>query len=370
MTDVFCTVGKIVTGAGCFASLPEHVRGLGKKCLIVTGRRALQEQGVIARLEEMLRKTGIATCILSGIGNDPEIKEIEEGVSFFHDDGCDLVLGIGGGSCLDAAKAVAKFAGCGQAVREVFDGQPFAPGGYPLVAIPTTFGTGSEVTRVTVLQDSPRKLKRGLRDVSMLPALALVDPELGRLTPPGVVARSGLDALTQAIESFLSRHATDITEALAYNAFVLLSNALPRVMADPADDRARADCANGSLMAGMAFSNSGLGIVHGFANPLGGRYDIRHGEVCGIVLPYALRFNEPAAERKYALLSGSLGMDAADWVRQKLRDFDLPGSLKPFKIPAADFDLLVPEVMASASTKANIRDVSEHDVRELLREMC
>ncbi len=370
MSDLFCTVGKIVTGAGCFSTLPQQVSGLGKKCLIVTGRRALQEQGIISRLEQMLHQAGIATCLFSGIGNDPEVKDIESGVSFFHDEGCDLVLGIGGGSSLDAAKAVAKFSGCGQRVASVFDGEAFQPGGYPLIAIPTTFGTGSEVTRVTVLQDSSRKLKRGLRDVSMLPVLALVDPELGRLTPPAVVARSGLDALTQAIESFLSRHATDITEALAYHAVVLLANALPKALANPGDEQARADCANGSLMAGMAFSNSGLGIVHGFANPLGGRYDIRHGELCGIVLPYALRFNQQAAERKYALLSGTLQMDAADWVLQKLRDFGLPGNLKPFKIPAADYDLIVPEVMASASTRANIRDVSEHDVRELLRQMC
>lgn len=370
MADVFCTTGKIITGAGCFAELGRHASGLGKKCLIVTGRRALQEQGVIARLEEMLQAEGIACSLFAGVSNDPEISTVEAGIAQFRRDGCNLVLGIGGGSCLDAAKAIAKFSGCGQSVRAVFDGEAFQPGGFPLIAVPTTFGTGSEVTRVTVLQDTPRRLKRGLRDVSMLPALALVDPELGMQVPPLVAAHSGLDALTQAIESFFSRHATDITEALAYNALVLLANALPRVMADPANLAARSDCANGSLMAGMAFSNSGLGIVHGFANPLGGRYDIRHGEVCGIVLPFALRFNEQAAERKYALVSGALGMDAADWVLQKLREFGLPLSLKPFKIPAADYDAIVPEVLASASTKANIRPVSEHDVRELLRQMC
>lgn len=370
MNDVFCTVGKIITGTGCFSSLGTHLAGLGKRCLIVTGKRALQEQGIIARLESMLHEAGFSSCLLAGIGNDPEITEVEAGVELFKNEGCDLALGIGGGSCLDAAKAIAKFAGCGQAVRPVFDGEAFLPGGFPLIAIPTTFGTGSEVTRVTVLQDSPRRLKRGLRDVSMLPALALVDPELGVSVPPLVAAHSGLDALTQAIESFLSRNATDITEALSYNALVLLAHALPQVMADPGNLAARSDCANGSLMAGMAFSNSGLGIVHGFANPLGGRYDIRHGEVCGIILPYALRFNQQAAERKYALISGALGMDAADWVLQKLRDFGLPLSLKPFKIPADDYIAIVPEVLASASTKANIRAVSELDVRELLRQMC
>lgn len=367
--DLFSTVGRIVTGAGCFASLGEMVAGLGKKCLIVSGKRAMQEQGYIEQVETMLNAVGISTCVLLGIGNDPDVCDIETGVKLFMEYQCDMALGIGGGSAIDAAKAIAKFAGIKETVDEVFESGLVPDGGYPVVAVPSTFGTGTEVTRVTVLTDRQRKLKRGLRHNSMLPKVALVDPVLGMQVPPKTAARSGMDALTQAIESFFSRHATDITEALAFNAMVLLADGLVRVMRDPTDLDARSNCANGSLMAGMAFSNSRLGLVHGLAHPLGVRYNIEHGEVCGICLPYVLRFNRDVAPKKYALISGILGMDAPDWVVQRLRDFGLPVNLRHLNIPASDYAAIIAETLESSSTKANPREVSADDVRRMLNEM-
>lgn len=367
--QLFSTVGRIVTGAGCFAALGNLAAGLGSKCLIVSGKKAMQEQGYITRVEEMLNAAGISTCVLLGIGSDPDITDIQTGVALFREKSCDMALGIGGGSAIDAAKAIAKFAAAECDIRAVFDGAEFPAEGHPVIAIPSTFGTGTEVTRVSVLSDRARKLKRGLRHDSMLPRIALVDPELGAQTPAGVVARSGLDAITQAIESFFSRFATDITEALAFNALVLLADGLPRLLRNPQDSDARSNCANGSLMAGMAFSNSRLGLVHGLAHPLGARYHIAHGEVCGITLPHVLRFNQPAEPKKYALISGILGMDAADWTVQRLRDFDLPTNLRALTISAVDCAAIIDEALASGSTQANCRPVSAGDVERILNDL-
>ncbi len=370
MISIFNTVRNIVTGVGCFEKLGGYAAGFGKKCLIVSGRSAMKELGYIDMAEKQLNDVGISTCVLLGIGHDPDIADIEAGRDLFNDKGCDMVLGIGGGSAIDAAKAIAKFAACNKPVKDYFDSGELPEGGFPVIAIPSTFGTGTEVTRVTVLMDRESKLKKGLRHASMLPVIALVDPMLGMKVPPKSVARSGLDAFTQAVESFFSKYSTDLTEALSFNAMVLLSDGLPKVMRDQEDIESRSNCANGSLMAGMAFSNSRLGIVHGMAHPLGARYGIEHGEVCGIILPRALRYNKAVCEKKYALISGFLGMDAADWVLERLREFDLPLNLKHLEIPESDFPGIAKEVLPSGSTEANPREVTEADVIALLKEMC
>lgn len=370
MINIFNTVRNIVTGVGCFASLGECARGIGSKCLIVSGKGAMKKLGYIDRVEQMLNDEGISTCVLLGIGHDPDVSDIEAGRDLFLEKGCDMVLGIGGGSAIDAAKAIAKFAASEKPVLEFFESGELPEGGFPVIAIPSTFGTGTEVTRVSVLTDRSTKRKKGLRHASMLPVIALVDPELGMQVPALSAARSGLDAFTQAVESFFSKYATDITEALAFNAMVLISDGLPKVMKNPDDIDSRSNCANGSLMAGMAFSNSRLGIVHGMAHPLGARYGIEHGEVCGILLPHAMRYNKAVCEKKYALISGFLGMDAADWVTSKLQEFGLPINLRHLSIPADDFAQIAKETIPSGSTEANPRLVTEDDVIAILKEIC
>ncbi len=368
MSAAFQIPATVLTGGGCFDELGRVARPLGKRALLVTGKRAMQAQGFVDRAKELLQAEGAACAVFGGVAHDPELEIVEAARRIFRKEGCDLLIGLGGGSAIDAAKAVAGMAPSDKEARAFFDGEPLAATDVPLIAVPSTFGTGTEATRVSVLSDKARHLKRGIRHDTMLPRAAIVDPELGKAAPPALTAACGMDALTQAMESFLSRHAAEITRALSLQATRLLATHLPRAFRDGADMDARAGCADASLMAGMALHNARLGVVHGLAHPLGARYGLIHGEVCGTLLPLALRFNRETDG--YRRLRDVLGTDPADLAEKLLREMNLPTDLRHVGIPESDFDLLVPEILASGSTRANPREVNEPEARALLREAC
>ncbi len=370
MPELFLAPPRLLTGQGCFEKLGEEAARVGRRCLIVTGRGAMRAQGFLPKAQALLKAAGVESFIFEGVEHDPAVATVDAVRATLKQNRCDLALGLGGGSAIDAAKAAVGLVNETEPTVAFFDGRPIAGTGLPLIAAPSTFGTGSEATIVAVLSDPARKLKRSIRHARMLPSAAVVDPLLGAGASSRLTAACGLDALTQAIESHLAAGSTDLTRALSRQATALIAAALPRLHADPADLGAREMQANGSLLAGMALNNARLGLVHGLAHPLGARYGLAHGEACGILLPHVLRFNRETARAGYDEISDLLGQDAAEFCLEMLRRFALPTDLKHLKIPAADFAALVAETMPSGSTKANPRPVRPEDVLELLRELC
>jgi alcohol dehydrogenase class IV len=366
----FQTPRTVVFGTGCFEEIGKYAAPLGRKCLIVTGAKAMIEHGFIGQAVELLEQEGVESVVCTGVEHDPSVETVDQIRQLFREKECDFVCAIGGGSSIDAAKAAAAFSSSPEPARDFFHGKNIPGSTVPIIAVPSTFGTGTEATRIAVLSDPAAKMKKGLRHDCMLPTVALVDPLLGQSAPPRLTAACGLDALTQAIESYLSINASDLSQAMSFNAAILLADGLPKVYADATDLDARKNCANGSLMAGIALHNANLGLVHGMAHPLGIRYGIAHGEICGILLPHVLRFNREAAGERYELLSTIFGQDAADFCENLLRKFGLPVDLRGFDIPEADFEKIAEDTLPSGSTAANPRPVEAKDVVLLLRNLC
>ncbi len=364
---IFQTPETIITGIGCFDKIGEYACRFGSMCLLVTGEKSMQEQGIFDKAIHLLGEAGVRTVACAGVEHDPDLATVDTAREALKRNSCDLVIGLGGGSSLDVAKAAAGLANESEPTSAFFQGREISGTGIPVIAVPSTFGTGSEATRVSVLSDHDNKIKKSIRHDCMLPKVCMVDPIIGTNTPPAITAACGMDALTQAIESYLSIHATDLTRSLSFSAIVLLVAGLERAFRDGHDIEARENCANGSLMAGIALHNARLGLVHGIAHPLGIHYNIAHGKACGILLPHVLRYNREKAGENYRLLSGILGKDAADFCEELLIKLNLPTDFKWAKIPETDFAMIAELTMPSGSTRSNPRRVTEDDVVEMLR---
>jgi len=362
----FRTAGEIITGVGALSLLGERAATLGSKALLVTGRSAMREAGVTDRAIALLEKAGVEAATFERVEHDPDITTVDAGRAALRRERCDVVIGLGGGSAIDAAKAIAGLAREDAPTRKFHQGRAIAAPALPLVAIPTTSGTGAEVTKNAVLSDRELRVKKSIRSETMMPAVAIVDPELTLTCPPSVTAASGMDALVQAIESFTSIHATAITDALAFEAACRLAEWLPIAYEDGSRREAREHCAMGSLMAGMALANSRLGAVHGIAHPLGARYGLEHGVICALLMPHVMRLNRPFVGDKYDRLSGAVGRDIIAVVEELVERFGLRKALVGVEIAREEFPAIVAESMASGSLKANAKKIAEEDVEAIL----
>jgi alcohol dehydrogenase class IV len=376
----FATATRILFGAGKLAEAPEAVRALGgRKVLLVTGRNP----GRAEPLREGLERLGIPSLPFP-VDGEPTVELAREGTARALAAGCDAVVGLGGGSALDAGKALAALAANGGDPLDYLEvigrGQPLTRPSLPFVAIPTTAGTGSEVTRNAVLGSKDAKVKASLRSPHMLPRLAVVDPELLTGAPAAVLASSGLDALSQLIEPYLSARAQPLTDALAREGMRRSARSLRRAVLEGPDAAAREDLALASLFGGLCLANSGLGAVHGFAAPVGGMFDAPHGAVCAALLPATLDVNlralraraprHPALPRfaeVAALLTGradARAEDALTWVEELCRALGVPG-LGRYGMTEADVPLLVTKARAASSMKANPLALTDAELTEI-----
>jgi len=335
----FATAQQILFGSGTVQKAGEQAAQLGRRALLVVGR----SDGRAAVLTRPLTQAGVAWTIFN-VAGEPDLAQVAKGADQARANGCDLVIGLGGGSALDAAKAIAALATNTDPVETYLEvisqARPLLQRPLPCIAIPTTAGTGSEVTRNAVLHCPRRRVKVSLRSPAMLPALALVDPQLTLGLPPSVTAATGADALTQLLEAFVSTRANPLTDALCRAGLPLAARALLRVFRNGSDLAARGDMSLASLFGGLALANAGLGAVHGIAGPLGGMISAPHGALCARLLPFVMAANvqaltrrEPAAAAlsRYAeaarLLTGShraLPRDALAWLRHLMNALEIP----------------------------------------------
>jgi len=313
------------------------------------------------------------TCMPFSVPGEPTVELIRTAPR-----DADLVIAIGGGSVLDAGKAIAAMTtnpGDPMDYLEVIGrGQPLKVPAAPCIAIPTTAGTGSEVTRNSVLGSPEHRVKASLRSPGMLPRLAVVDPELTHCLPRAITASTGLDALTQLIEPYLSVKANAMTDALCVDGIHRAARALPRVWDDPRDREARAQMSYASLLGGMALANAGLGAVHGFAAPIGGMFPAPHGAVCAAVLPHAMevnlratpdrsRFEEIArllTERPHASAE-----DGVEWIATLCRKLEIP-TLRSYGVREEDIPALVEKASQASSMKGNPVTLKPEELREIL----
>lgn len=363
----FASAGQIVFGAGALNELPRLVRGHGTRAWLVLGKSRRHE----ASVRSLLEGAGIGVEVAS-VAGEPSVEDVVAIVEAARAGGAQLVVGVGGGSVLDAAKAVAALlANPGDPfdyLEVVGRGQPLARAPLPYIAVPTTAGTGAEVTKNAVLASSAHGVKVSLRSDAMLPDVALVDPELTLALPPELTAATGLDALTQVLEPFVSCQANPLTDALSREGLSRGARSLRRAYHHGSDIAARTDMALVSLLGGLCLANSKLGAVHGFAGPIGGKFPAPHGAVCARLLPLvvarnidALRARDPRGPglERYAevarILTGSPAAgadDAAPWLAALVDELRVP-ALKHYGLSAAAIPDLVKNAQRSSSMKGN-----------------
>jgi len=376
----FVTATRILFGAGTLNEAGAAVAALGRRALVVIGSGSAAVQA----LASMLAANGVEWQGFA-VSGEPTLEVIIAGRQAALDAGCDVVIGFGGGSVLDAAKAVAILA---TNPGDVFDylevvgrNQPLRQAGIPFVAFPTTAGTGSEVTRNAVITVVERGVKVSLRSPLMLARLAVVDPELTRSLPPPVTASTGMDALAQVIEPFVSRRANPMTDLFCQDGIRSAAGALRQAYHHGDDLEARRGMAWASLLGGLSLANAALGAVHGFAGPIGGMFPAPHGAVCAALLPHVFRVNvqalrerqpqHPALERYRQVacwLTGAVQAsteEGAAWLETLCRDLCIPG-LAQYGITTGDLALLVERGRQASSMKGNPIDLTEAELLAIL----
>ncbi|MBN2371310.1 MAG: iron-containing alcohol dehydrogenase [Vicinamibacteria bacterium] len=376
----FSTTGRILFGAGVVGEAPAIARAHGRRVLLVTGREAARS----ARLVEALRRAGLDVATRAAV-SEPTIDDVRDHTRHARESSRDLVIAMGGGSAIDTGKSVAALLGNGgdplDYIEIVGRGRPLERPSTPFIAIPTTAGTGTEVTRNAVLVSRAHGVKASLRGPFMLPAAALVDPDLLRDSPPSIIAASGLDALSQLIEPFVCKRANPATDALCRDGLARSARSLRRAHGCDLAAAVRADLALASLFGGLGLANAGLGAVHGFAAPIGGRFAAPHGLVCAALLPSVMEINIQALRtrasreggvaryREIACIltgrSNAAPEDGVTWVRDLTRELGVP-RLASFGVSSADIPALVERAKAASSMRANPVRLTDEELAEIL----
>ena len=376
----FATASRILFGPGAVAGIGESARALGSCALLVTGRHPARAVRVRSLLE-----TGGVMAVPFFVTGEPTIEMVAKGIEQARRERCDLVIGCGGGSAMDTAKAVAVLltneGGPLDYLEVIGRGRPITKPGVPCIAVPTTAGSGAEVTRNAVLASSEDKVKASLRSHFLLPRLAIVDPELTRDLPPAITSVTGLDALTQLIEPYVCRRANPVTDGFCTTGLRLVARSLRRAWENGYDTSARQDMSLASLCSGLALANAGLGAVHGFAAPIGGAFSAPHGAVCAALLPVvmevnlrALRSRCPGAPTiaRYGqiaeILTGHAGASAeagVAWVRELCRVFAVQG-LGSYGVRTSDAPALADKAAKASSMKANPVTLTREELEEIL----
>ncbi len=370
---------KIVAGEGSITSVPNEVRSLkGAKPLIVTDA-GIPNTGLLGRLTSLLDAEKIPYGIFSEVESDPGIAIVEKGKKVFLESRCDLLIALGGGSSIDAAKVISCLATNEGNVKDYLGIVVFKNDPVSIIAIPTTAGTGSEVTQNAIVTDKDQKLKLMIRSSQLLPKTAILDPTLLNSLPPEVIANTGMDAFTHAVESFFSLRSNLITQQLSLSSVRLIYPSLILFKENPKDTELASKMLHGSCLAGIAFTNAGLGAVHALAHPIGSHYHLPHGLSCALFLRRVLTENIEAALGKYGVLLEAMGMspqglpagrcaekliEAVDAFMKRL---GIPASLSAIGIKHEVQPMMIEDAMKSPGLIANPKKFDREKIVELLK---
>ncbi len=368
-------------GKGALAAIPDEVKGRGFKKALVCSDPDLIKFGVSAKVTDILDKEGLAYTVFSQIKPNPTIADVQAGVAAFKESGADYIIAIGGGSSIDTAKAVGiiinnpEFAD----VRSLEGVAPTKKASVPIIAVPTTAGTAAEVTINYVITDTEKNRKMVCVDPHDIPIIAVVDPDMMSTMPKSLTAATGMDALTHAIEGYITKGAWTLSDMFHLKAIEIISNSLRGAVNN--EPEGREGMALGQYVAGMGFSNVGLGIVHSMAHPLGALYDTPHGIANAIILPTVMEYNAPETGEKYRDIAKAMGVKgtenmsqeeyrkaAVDAVKQLSKDVGIPDNLKDIVKPE-DIPFLVQSAFDDACRPGNPRDTSVEEITELYKKL-
>jgi alcohol dehydrogenase class IV len=372
---------NLIFGVGAVEKVGEKAKELGKsKALIITDEGIIGA-GLLERVLTPLERAGVKAHIFDQIEPNPRDVTVVKAFEFGKKKECDLIIGLGGGSPIDAAKAVGVLMTNPGPLQDYLRGTAVKNPLPTLIAVPTTAGTGTEVTQFSVVTDTERSFKAGIANPFLMPKIAIVDPSLMESMPPSLTAATGMDALTHAIEAFVSVNCQPFSDAMALHAIRLIGAYLRPSVANGSNQEARSQMAIASTLAGAAFSNAGVGLVHAMSHPLGGRFDVPHGVANAILLPYVMRFNliarlerfgqvaQALGEKVEGLSAGEAGKRAVEAVLQLSTDIGIPGHLREVRVKAEG----LPQVAADAMNMKraigwNPRLVKQEEIEKLYRE--
>ncbi|MHA2961297.1 iron-containing alcohol dehydrogenase [Priestia megaterium] len=351
----FRTAETLVTGSGSISKIGEEAKKLNATKVIIITDKVIRQTGLLSKVINPLEEAGLATDIIDDVVPEPPFENLEQMITQIEGKGYDLLVGVGGGSALDIAKVLSIMLTNHEDVRNLVGIEKVKNAGVPTILVPTTSGTGSEVTYNAIFTDIRDKVKKGIVSPYLLPKVAIVDPELTLTVPPSVTAATGMDALVHAVESYTAIRAGELTDGIALQAIKLISRSLRKAVYNGKDLKAREDMAMGSLLAGISLGNAGVGAVHALAYPLGGKFKVPHGVANSLLLPFVMKYNAVADLEKFAEVAKAMGenvdglslREAADCAVQALaqlsKDVGIPSSLKEVGVTASDISDLAEE---------------------------
>lgn len=370
-------------GPGAREVLPEVVERLGKKMALVVTDKGLIQFGVAGKVTEVLDKAGIPYEIYSDVKPNPTVTNVQQGVDAYKKAAADFIIAIGGGSSMDTAKGIGIIINNPE-FADVVSLEGCAPTknkSVPIVALPTTAGTAAETTINYVIIDEEKKKKMVCVDPNDIPAVAIIDAELMYSLPKSLTAATGMDALTHAIEGYITRGAWEMSDMFEIEAIRMIKKYLEKAVSEPTNPEGRNGMAVAQYIAGMAFSNVGLGLVHGMAHPMGSLFDIPHGVANALLLPTVMEWNAPACLDKYPAIAEAMGVDtkgmtkeeaaaaACNAVRELAVKVGIPQHLSELGIKESDIDALADQALADVCTPGNPRDVKREDIVELYKKV-
>jgi alcohol dehydrogenase class IV len=366
-------------GNGSIRALAEHVKALGGSKVLIVGDPGVIQAGVVEHLTAPLEAAAIPYTIFSDIEADPDISSVEKGIELAKSEGCDLVVGVGGGSSLDTAKAIGVMLTNPGHIRDYVGINKVAVQAAPVIAVPTTAGTGSEVTIWSVLSDKKEKIKLSVGSPYNCPTMALCDPELTVSLPPHITAATGMDALTHALESYVNKATQPISEGMAVQAMKMIARSLRLAVVQGENLQARHDMLLASLIAAMAFNSTRLGLAHALALPLGAHFKIPHGTVNAILLPEVMEFNIMGNVPKFAEIASIFGEKiehlsdraaaerSAVAVRNLKMDVGITQTLSDYGLKEEHLDFIAEEAMLSGNVAVNPRKPTLEDLKNICR---
>lgn len=382
MAREFIVPGQIITGSGALNMAEETLKGLGKKALIVTDKVMIQ-LGNCAKVEAALKNQGVDYAIYSEIVGEPTDVMIENGLKAYKEEGCDFLVALGGGSPIDSMKAIGSLVVNGGNISD-YMGKIIDVEMPPLVAIPTTAGTGSEATQFTIITDTKKDIKMLLKGKVLMPSLAIIDPQFTMTAPPKITAATGLDALCHAVEAYTSRKAQTLSDTFAMSAVKRIFKYLPVAFKDGQNEEARVQMSVAALEAGIAFNNASVTIIHGMSRPIGALFHVAHGLSNAMLLKECLTFALEGAYDRFAELGRAVGVasdadsdkEASEKflaaVEEIVKELETP-TLAEFGIDKEEFfkviDKMAFDAMDSGSPQNTMREVTEEDVKQIYRNL-
>ena len=382
MAREFIVPGQMISGSGALDMAQTTLGTLGKKAMIVTDN-VMIDLGNCKKVEEALKSQGIEYTIYSEIAGEPTDVMIENGLALYHAEACDFLVALGGGSPIDSMKAIGSLVKNGGNITD-YMGKVIDVEMPPMVAIPTTAGTGSEATQFTIITDTKKDIKMLLKGKVLIPTLAIIDPQFTMTAPPKITAATGLDALCHAVEAYTSRKAQTLSDTFAISAVKRIFKYLPIAFKDGKNEEARVQMSVAALEAGIAFNNASVTLIHGMSRPIGAIFHVAHGLSNAMLMKECLRFALPGAYERFADLGRAIGVaDQFDSDKAAAEEFlkaieaiteelQTP-TLEEYGIGEEKFMEVIPKMaydaMDSGSPQNTIREITQNDVEQMYRNL-